>query len=255
MDLELADLNVLVSGASRGIGFAIAEAFAAEGARLALVARGAEALLRASNAVGSQHTPLTIVADMTAEDQIRASIETVEGKFGQLDIVVANIGSGASMAGYEVGRDEWERAMTLNFFGAATLASIVAPRLAKQGKGSLIFVSSIAGLETVGAPAPYAAAKAALQSLVKSYARLLGPNQVRVNAVAPGNVLFPGGVWDRKLQQDRPGVEEMLMREVPLQRFAEPKEIAEVVAFIASPRSSFVTGATIVVDGGQTRAN
>jgi 3-oxoacyl-[acyl-carrier protein] reductase len=129
----LADLNVLVSGASRGIGFAIAEAFAAEGARLALVARGAEALLRASNAVGSQHTPLTIVADMTAEDQIRASIETVEGKFGQLDIVVANIGSGASMAGYEVGRDEWERAMTLNFFGAATLASIVAPRLAKQG--------------------------------------------------------------------------------------------------------------------------
>jgi 3-oxoacyl-[acyl-carrier protein] reductase len=253
MDLELAGLNAFVSGASRGIGLGVAQALAAEGARLALAARGADALERAAASIGAGERPVSIAADMTDDGQIRAAFQRAEAALGPLDIVVANVGSGTSVAGHDVTRQEWDRVMTLNFLGAASLASVAATRLAARGRGSLIFVSSIAGLEAVGAPAPYAAAKAALQGLVKSYARTLGLSGVRVNAVAPGNVWFDGGGWDSKLKADRANVEAMLAREVPLGRFGSPREIGDVVAFLASARASFITGATIVVDGGQTR--
>jgi 3-oxoacyl-[acyl-carrier protein] reductase len=253
MDLALRGQTALVSGASRGIGLGIAQAFAAEGVRMALAARGAEAFGKAAASLGAADTPVTIAADMTDETEIRRAFARAEDALGGLDIVVANVGSGASVAGHEVTRAEWERVMTLNFFGAASLASVAAQHLGARGKGSLIFVSSIAGLEAVGAPAPYAAAKAALQGLVKSYARTLGPIGVRVNAVAPGNIWFDGGVWDGRLKADRAGVEAMLAREVPLRRLGAPREVADVVAFLASDRASFITGATIVVDGGQTR--
>jgi 3-oxoacyl-[acyl-carrier protein] reductase len=253
MDLALRGRAAFVSGASRGIGLGIAQAFAAEGVRLALAARGAEALAKAAASLGADDAPVTVAADMTDETEVRSAFARAAAGLGALDIVVANVGSGASVAGHEVTRGEWERVMTLNFFGAASLASVAAGHLGARGKGSLVFVSSIAGLEALGAPAPYAAAKAALQGLVKSYARSLGPRGVRVNAVAPGNICFDGGVWDGKLKADRAAVEAMLVREVPLRRLGTPREVADVVAFLASDRASFISGATIVVDGGQTR--
>jgi 3-oxoacyl-[acyl-carrier protein] reductase len=253
MDLGLADARVFVSGASRGIGLAIASSFAAEGARVAIVARGRQALDEAASAIAGTHRAVAISADMTLEQEIRRALDAAENELSGLDIVVANLGSGASIAGVDIPRAEWERVMALNFFGAASLATVAAEKFAPRQKGNLLFVSSIAGLEAAGAPAPYAAAKAALQALVKSFARSLGPQGVRVNAVAPGNVLFAHGTWERKLAVDRAGVEAMLAREVPLNRFGSPQEIADLVVFLASRRASFVTGATLIADGGQTR--
>src|SRR3954452_12123115 len=121
-------------------------------------------------------------------------------------------------------------------------------------RGSIVLVSSIAGLESLGAPIPYGTAKAALEHYAKDLSRRVGRHGVRVNTVAPGNILFPGGTWQRKLDADPAGVQSMIAAEVPLGRFGTPMEIGSAVAFLASDRAAFITGACMVVDGGQTRA-
>lgn len=254
MNLDLSGKTVLITGASRGIGLAIARAFAREGARLTLTARNEDGLRAAAADLPAGTKPVLCAGDMTVEKDIRRAFDAAAGANGRVDVVVANIGSGASLPGPEIPRAEWERLMAINFLGAADLAGLAASRLTRP-EGSLVFISSIAGLEDIGAPPAYAAAKAALQALVKSYARLLGPEGIRVNAVAPGNVLFPGGTWERKMSANRDAVESMIRTTVPLSRFGTPEEIAEPVLFLASPRASFVTGATWVIDGGQTRGS
>jgi len=138
--------------------------------------------------------------------------------------------------------------------GSMALASTVLPHLIARGAGSLTFTSSIVGCEAINAPITYSATKAAVQGAMKSLSRLVGPQGVRVNAVAPGNVLFPGGSWERKLAERREFFEQYIQSEVPLQRFGRPEEIANAVVFLASERASFITGACLVVDGGQTRS-
>ncbi|MFN4276630.1 MAG: SDR family NAD(P)-dependent oxidoreductase [Ferrovibrio sp.] len=252
MELGLAGKLILVSGASRGIGLAIAQAFAQEGARVAMVARMQQPLTEAISSITARSEVRGFTADMTRDEEILATLDSVERSMGPIDAAIANVGSGMSQAGHAVPQAEWQRVLSLNLLGATALAAYAIDRLAPR-QGSLTMISSIAGLEAVGAPAPYAAAKAGLQAAVKSLARSAGPLGVRVNAVAPGNVMFPGGTWDRKLLENPAGVQAMLQSEVPLRRFAKPEEIADVVVFLASDRASFVTGSTWVVDGGQTR--
>lgn len=247
MDLALAGKRVLVSGASRGIGRAIAEAFANEGAQVAAIARGESDLKTLAASHAAIHP---IVADMTDEASARSAWESADKHIGAIDICIANLGGGSPAAPASQ-HSEWQRVINLNLFSASTLAIIAGERLTNNG--ALVFVSSIAGLEALGAPAPYAVAKAGLQALVKTTARSLGP-AVRVNAIAPGNVLFEGSTWDRKLREDSAGVETILNSDVPLRRLGTPEEIADAVLFLASARAAFITGATLVVDGGQTRA-
>lgn len=167
---------------------------------------------------------------------------------------MANVGSGTGRGGWELSPEDWQSALRVNLLGGMTLASAALPHLMSRGRGSLIFISSIAGCEAINAPVPYSAAKAAVQSAAKSLSRLMGPHGVRVNTVAPGNVLFPGGAWERKLAERREFFEESIRTEVPLRRFGTPDEIADAVVFLASERASFITGACLVVDGGQTRS-
>jgi 3-oxoacyl-[acyl-carrier protein] reductase len=131
----------------------------------------------------------------------------------------------------------------------------VLPHLLASGRGgSILYIASIVALEATAAPLPYSAAKAALVNYAKNLARQLGPKQVRVNTIAPGNIYFPGGSWERRLNERRKAVEAMLQNEVPLQRFGTPEEIASLAAYLCSPLAAFATGACFVVDGGQTRS-
>lgn len=256
MDLALTGSVALVTGASRGIGRAIAEAFVREGADVAVTARSASELAAAARDIERLRPSaraLPIPGDMTREADVRGAIDRTRDVLGPIDHVVGNVGSGRSPGGFNASVDDWTAALETNLVSAMILARATAERL-PENRGTLTFVGSIAGLEAIGAPVPYGAAKAALLHATKSLARLAAPRGVRVNLVAPGNVLFDGGVWDRKLRESREQVEGYINREVPLRRFGRPEEIADAVLFLASARASFITGACLVVDGGQTRA-
>jgi 3-oxoacyl-[acyl-carrier protein] reductase len=253
MDLSLADRRVLIAGASRGIGLGMSEAFLREGARVVMLARGTARLQEAADHLlaeyGSQRviTIATDCADESAWDEVKARIDT---SWGGLDIVVANVGDGRSVADALPDADQFAQTWRSNFTAAEVTARAVLPSLKANG-GCLLFVSSIAGIEAIGAPTDYSVAKSAVVALTKQLARKLG-SEVRVNCLAPGNVYFPGGSWDEKLQTDRTRVEALIAATVPMGRFATPEEIADAAVFLCSARASFITGATVCVDGGQT---
>ncbi len=256
MNLDLADKVALIAGSSRGIGFATAQCFLREGARVVITARGESSLVEAQKAVEHAAGPSRVAAvqaDMTTPEGAGMAVAAALRQFGRLDAVVANVGNGHVQPGWDIDTAQWLSVLNANLTGAAVVARCAIPHL-KATRGSLVFVSSIAGLEDIGAPITYSAAKASLGALVKCLSRSLGADGVRVNAVAPGNVLFPGSRWEEKLSEDPDAVQTYIRSEVPLRRFASPDEIAAGIVFLASPGASFISGACLVIDGGQTRA-
>ena len=253
MDLSLADKRVLVTGASRGIGAAIAAGFLAEGAKVALVSRGSDALYktssRLSNKYGQQRV-LTLECDCTDPFSLSGLKEGVCGVFGGVDIVVANIGDGRSVNDPLPDDLQWKRTWDNNFESALLTARTFLPLL-REARGCLLFVSSITALEAFGAPVDYSTAKSAVVALAKNMARKLG-KEVRVNVLAPGNVYFEGGSWDEKIKTDKNRVDAIISQTVPMNRFGTPEEMADAAVFLCSERASFITGSTLVVDGGQT---
>lgn len=251
MQLELSGKTALVTGSSKGIGRAIAEALYVEGCRVALNGRNPDDLaIAAAELAGS----IAVAGDVTHPEEARRVVSDVVKSFGRLDILVCNVGSGRSVPPGEETAEEWQRVFALNLWSTTNSVEAARKELAAS-KGVIVCVSSICGLEVVpGAPVTYSAAKAALHAYVRGIARPLGKKGVRINAVAPGNVLFDGSVWSRKLQEDASAVDSMLGRDVALGRLGAPREVAELVAYLASPRSGFASGAVWTLDGGQVHS-
>jgi 3-oxoacyl-[acyl-carrier protein] reductase len=253
MKLDIEGRIALVVGASRGIGFAISDALAAEGAKVAMAARGLDGLKSAAEKAGrgaSFHA-----ADVTDPASAQALVNEVEKQWGKIDILVCNVGSGASVPPGEETAAEWSRVMDVNLFAATNMIEAAKPLMARgNGDRAIVCVSSICGLAALGAPVTYSAAKAALNATVRGLARPLALEGIRINAVAPGNILAAEGTWARRIAENKSAVDDMLLREVPLRRLGKPEEVAGIVAFLASPRAAFITGTVIVADGGQLRA-
>ena len=254
MDLGLQDKVACVAGSSRGIGRAIAEALLREGARVAISGRTKEDLDRTLGEFRACWGPdrvLAIQSDLSCQEGADACIRAIETSWTGLDILIVNFGSGRGTVGWVVDQAEWNRLLGLNLTGSSLLAASAVPLMQTRGGGSIVFISSLAGVEALPAPLPYTSAKAGLIALSKALSRLLAPHHIRVNSVAPGNTLFPGGDWQRKLDEDPEGVTSYITKEVPLKRLGRVEEVADAVLFLASARASFITGACLVVDGGQ----
>jgi 3-oxoacyl-[acyl-carrier protein] reductase len=253
MDLNLKDKKVLITGASRGIGAAIAKSFLSEGANIIIVSRGSEQLFVTESYLKNSFKESEIYAescDCTKVDSLEQLKNIVEQRWGGLDIVVANIGDGRSVSEPLPDSDQWQKTWDNNFESSLHTARTFLPMLQKS-KGCLLFISSIAAMEAFGAPVDYATAKTAVAALAKNMARKLA-NEVRVNVIAPGNVYFDGGSWDEKVKKNPDMVSQIIKSTVPMNRFGTPEEVASAAVFMCSERASFITGSTLVIDGGQT---
>jgi 3-oxoacyl-[acyl-carrier protein] reductase len=252
MDLELSGKLCLVSGASRGIGRAIAHQLAREGGRVAAVARGQadlDALI--GELPGRGHA--AIIADVATAAGADAAIAGGVQALGGLDVVVTNVGKSFAREAAAMDDDDFAKSLELNLWSAQRIAQRAVPHLRARGGGSITMIASIWGREAGGAPG-YNVAKAGVVALAKALARDYAKHAIRVNAIAPGSILFPGGGWDRRRIADPEGIADFVQRELPFGRFGAPEEVAEVVAFVASARARWITGACIPVDGGQGRA-
>jgi len=254
MDLELKDKIVLVTGSTRGIGLAIARAFLDEGSRIVLTSRKPADLKALKKKLAGSHPGGDIFAfpcDFTKEADIQALRRSIITQCGGLDVLVANVGNGRSLPDPIPPKRHFQELLDQNFISAVDTARIFYPVL-KRSRGAILFIASIAGIEVTGAPVGYAAAKTALLSFAKNLARQTARAGLRVNCLAPGNVYFPGGRWEELSRENPRRVRRMLADQVPMGRFGDPQEIANAALFLSSPRASFITGAVLTVDGGQT---
>jgi 3-oxoacyl-[acyl-carrier protein] reductase len=196
---------------------------------------------------------LAIRADLTTAGGVEDVVEGTVRRFGGLDILVNNVALAGGGGLLETDDAEWQKAFDHTLFPAIRASRLAVPHMRRRGGGVILIIASIFGREA-GGRLTYNAVKAAEISLAKSLSRELGPDNIRVNSVAPGSILFEGGSWYRRQQADPQGIAEFVKRELPLGRFGRPEEVGAVVAFLASPRASWISGASVTVDGAQSRS-
>jgi 3-oxoacyl-[acyl-carrier protein] reductase len=256
MDLGLADKVAIVTGSSRGLGLATAAALAAEGCRVTLCARTADRLQAAAGEVGAvaggAKRVLAVTADVSRAEGVQAVIDATVDRFGGIDVLVNNVGLARGGGLLETSDAEWQEAIDQTLLPAIRASRAAVPHMQRRGGGAIVMIASIYGREA-GGRMTYNAVKAAEISLAKSLAQQLASSNIRVNSVSPGSILFEGGSWWKRQQENPAWIADFIARELPFGRFGKPEEVGAAVAFLASPRASWISGTSVVVDGAQSR--
>jgi 3-oxoacyl-[acyl-carrier protein] reductase len=259
VNLDLTDKVAIVTGSSKGLGLASARALVEEGCRVTICARGEAALAEAAamlKGLAGPNGPANVLA-VAADLATAAGVETVVARtveaFGGLDILVNNIGVAKGAGIVDTSDAEWQASFDQTLFPAVRASRLAVPLMRRRGGGAIVMIASIWGRES-GGRMTYNAVKAAEISLAKAMAQQLARDNIRVNSVAPGSIRFPGGSWDRRVQEDPDGMADFVRRELPFGRFGRPEEVGAVVAFLVSARASWISGASVTVDGCQSRS-
>lgn len=249
MDLGLKGLKAIVTGGTKGIGQAIAQTLAREGAHVAICARHADEV--AASVAELQALGVTAfgrAVDVADGPALAAWVNDAAAALGGLDIVVANV-SALAIAADEAA---WQRGFEVDMMGTVRLVNAAMPHLEKSGKAAIVTISSVSGREIDFAAGPYGAFKAAIVHYTQGLAHQLAGKGIRANTVSPGNTYFPGGVWTQ-IEQGNPDFFKMALGLNPTGRMGTPQEMANAVAFLASPAASFITGTNLLVDGALTK--
>ena len=258
MDLQLKDKVAIITGSSKGLGLASARALVAEGGRVTLCARGGAALSAAADelqtAAGDADRVIAVEADVSTEAGCATVMQRTIAHFGRLDILVNNVGKAGGTDIVATPDAEWQSAIDQTLFPAIRMSRLAVPEMRKARGGVILMIASIWGRES-GGRMTYNAVKAAEVSLAKAMAQQLAKDNIRVNSVAPGSIMFEGGSWWKRQREDPAGIADFVRTDLPFGRFGTAEEVAAMVAFLASPRASWVSGASVTVDGCQSRSN
>jgi len=256
VDLGLTDKIAIITGSTRGLGLATARALVAEGCNVTICARGEGGLTEAATdlrRMGGDDRVIAVQADLATDKGVADVVTRTVEAFGGLDILVNNIGLGRGSTITETSDADWAEAFDQTLFPAIRASRMAIPHMRRRGGGAIVMIASIYGRES-GGRMTYNVVKAAEISLAKSMAQQLARDNIRVNSVAPGSILFPGGSWHRRQLEDPAGIAEFVARDLPFGRFGRPEEVGAVVAFLVSPRASWISGASVPVDGCQSRS-
>lgn len=246
MDLGLKNKKVVISGGSKGIGFAIAQQFIAEGAEVFICARQQKGIDEAVAQLGSKARGC--IVDMADPKQIEKWIHHAHKEMGGIDILVSNVSALASGSDLET----WKKAADIDLFGNIALMNAAIPYFTQQQSGNIVIISTVSAVEIDGFSEPYGALKAALNHYGKSLSLKLADKNVRVNLVSPGNVYFKGGIWN-KIETETPEVFQECLKKNPMGKMVTAEGVASSVLFLASEQAEFITGTNLVIDGGLTK--
>jgi 3-oxoacyl-[acyl-carrier protein] reductase len=250
MDLGLRQKRALITGGSRGIGRAIAELLAREGADVAICGRGATDVERAAEAIASHGGKVTSgVVDVADGNALRRWIAEAAEALGGLDIVVPNVSAGG---GGRTSLEAWRQNFEIDMLGTVHTVEAALPFLETSGAGAIVIISSTAAVEAFRVPQPYNVMKAGLINYTKNLSHMLAPKKIRANSVSPGPIFVDGGGWDN-IKRTNPQVYEGALAQIPIGRMGAPEEVAAAVAYLSSPVAGFVTGANLIIDGGFTK--